>query len=201
MSQTREESEIQLAQYVIEKDLILNNLVSMFMRQSYFTSKMCIRNNFVANDNVSNLLSQFDFWFVVYLRHFHFRSSDWYSNPDMDSTDPNLAPPDLNRTPVSPNLGSYKSSIMHWRIDLRQLYFIKIELSQCLWFWNDLQFNQNYPWIFVKYVDLRLEENRGSFHDHKHWGNFILSKYKCLKSTCQYQLQSILGPRLELSEI
>ena len=148
----------------------------MFLRQSYFTSKMCIRNNFVANDNVSNLLSQFDFWFVVYLRHFHFRSSDWYSNPDIDPTDPNLAPPNLNLAPVNPNLGSYISSIMHWRIDLRQLYFIKIELSQCLWSWNDLQFNQNYPWIFLKYVDLMLDENWGSFHDHKHWGNFILSK-------------------------
>ena len=179
----------------------MNNLVSMFLRQNYSTNHMCIQNNFVKNDSVSNLLSQLDFWFFGYLTQFHFRGSHQYSNPNMDPTDPNFAPPNLNLDPVSLNLGPYISSIMHWQIDLRWLYFIKIELSQCLWSWNDLQFNQNSPWIFLKYVDLRLDENWGSFHDHKHWGNFILSKYKCLKSTCQYQSQSILGPRLEFPKI
>ena len=34
---------------------------------------MCIENNSVSNDNVSNIMSQFDFTVFVYLRNFHFR--------------------------------------------------------------------------------------------------------------------------------
>ena len=34
---------------------------------------MCIQNNSVSNDNVSNIMSQFDFTVFVYLRNFHFR--------------------------------------------------------------------------------------------------------------------------------
>ena len=165
-----------------------------FPRQSYFANNMCIQSNSVSNDNVSNIISQFDFWFFGYLRHFHFRKLDQYSNPNINPTNPNLGPPNPNFDPVRPNLGPNISSNMHWQIDLRWLYFIEMGLSQCLWSWNDLHFNQNYPWIFFMYVDLRFDANWTSFHDHKHWGNFILKKYKCLKSTCQYMLKSKYGP-------
>ena len=168
-----------------------------FLRQPYFANNTCIQNTSVSNDNVSNIMSQFDFWFFGYSRHFHFRKLDWYSNPNINPTSPNLGPPNLNLEPVRPNLGPNISSNMHWQIDLRWLYFIKIELSQCLWSWNDLQFNQNYAWIFFKYLALRLDENWRSFHDHKYWANFILIKYNHLKSICQYILQFIFKARLE----
>ena len=58
---------------------------------------MCIQNNSVLNDNVSNIMSQFDFWLFGYLRHFHFRKLDWYFNPNINPTNPNLGPPNLNR--------------------------------------------------------------------------------------------------------
>ena len=126
MSQTREESEIKLAQYVRVQSWII--LFQIFLRQSYFANNMWymwyIRNNSVANDNVSNIFSQFYFLFFDYLRHLHLRQLDLYSNPNMEPTDPNLAPHNLNLDPVSPNLGPYISCIMHWQINSRGLYFI-----------------------------------------------------------------------------
>ena len=111
-----------------------------FLRQHYFANNMCIQNNSVLNDNVSNILSQLDFWLFGYLRHFHFRKLDWYSNPNINQTNPNLGPPNLNQEPVRPNLGPNIRSNLNWQIDLRLLYFIEMGLPQCLWSWNDPQF-------------------------------------------------------------